>query len=124
MCLCGNLGLLKESGQYSTLAPMIHHQNQSQMAENPITCFQVLDWVSTQSVLCNHMYTSPPLLYHQSEPSVGLWLFLANPMSVLHPEFSAIFHAHIPSSVFLSSDAIMHRVVLLQPACFQYLLLC
>ena len=21
MCLCGNLGLLKESGQYSTLAP-------------------------------------------------------------------------------------------------------
>ena len=23
MCLCGNLGLLKESGQYSTLAPQI-----------------------------------------------------------------------------------------------------
>ena len=23
MCLCGNLGLLKESGQYSTLAPLI-----------------------------------------------------------------------------------------------------
>ena len=22
MCLCGNLGLLKESGQYSTLAPV------------------------------------------------------------------------------------------------------
>ena len=23
MCLCGNLGLLKESGQYSTLAPKV-----------------------------------------------------------------------------------------------------
>ena len=27
MCLCGNLGLLKESGQYSTLAPYIFHVN-------------------------------------------------------------------------------------------------
>ena len=24
MCLCGNLGLLKENGQYSTLAPFKH----------------------------------------------------------------------------------------------------
>ena len=44
----------------------------------------------------------PPLLYHQSEPSAGLWLFLANPMSVVHPEFSAIFHAQILSRIFLA----------------------
>ena len=27
MCLCGNLGLLKESGQYSTLAPKLMLKN-------------------------------------------------------------------------------------------------
>ena len=29
MCLCGNLGLLKESGQYSTLAPESTHFKES-----------------------------------------------------------------------------------------------
>ena len=28
MCLCGNLGLLKESGQYSTLAPQPKTKNE------------------------------------------------------------------------------------------------
>ena len=73
----------------------------SQMAEETSCATPVLYWISSQSVLCNHMHILPYSCTTSQTPLYGPWLFLANPALVLQLKYLAILMHKPPAPALI-----------------------